>query len=204
LDDDASAPRYIASVRGSGYRFVASVTAEADALTDHAMNVDATPLLDSISELATALLTASDEADAAVVLVRIVDVAGVADGLAVFRNDGKRMQLLASARMSESWMERVAGGIPLDPSFASAHSVLSGETVQIADVRSANHQFSSTADWIGAEGFRACHFVPIGGAGAPWGHLGLVRRTESPLDAVTMSYLRSLCATFALHLADRP
>jgi DNA-binding response OmpR family regulator len=204
LGDDAADPRYVASVRGSGYRFVASVTEEADALTDHAMNVDVTPLLGSIAELAHALVETTDERAAAGELVRLVDAAGVADGLAVFRNEGGRMRLMASSRMSESWMARVADGIPLDSSFASAQSVLSGEVVQFADVRTVKAQFRSTADWIGEEGFRACHFVPIGLEAPPWGHLGLVRRTESPLDAVTMVYLASLCAAFALHLRSRP
>ncbi len=203
LGDEASDPSYIASVRGSGYRFVANVTEEADALTDHAVNADVTPLLGSIAELADALATATDDRAAADTLVRLVDAAGIADGLAVFRIDGKRMRLMAARRMSESWMDKVADGIPLDPSFASAQSVLSGEVVQFADVRAVKKQYRSTVDWIAADGFRACHFVPIAVAGSTWGHLGLVRRTESPLDALTMAYLRSLCSTFALHLAGR-
>lgn len=198
LGDSATSPRYISSVRGSGYRFVANVTEEADALTDHALHVDVTPLLNSTAEFADALASVADETAAAETLVGLLDAAGVADGLAVFRTERKRMRLMASARMSDGWLSRVADGIPLDPSFASAQSVLSGEVVQFADVRAVKQQFRSTVDSISADGFRACHFVPIGGEGAAWGHLGLVRRTESPLDAVTMAYLHSLCATFAL------
>ena len=203
LGDSATSPRYISSIRGSGYRFIANVTEEADALTDHALHADVTPLLNSIVELAEVVVDCADECAAAEVLVGLLDAAGVADGLAVFRNDRNRMRLLAAARMPDTWLDRVAEGIPLDPSFASAQSVLTGEVVQFADVRSVKGQFRSTVDSIAAEGFRACHFVPIEVGGAAWGHLGLVRRTESPLDAVTMAYLRSLCATFALHLGGR-
>ena len=203
LDDSASDPRYISSVRGSGYRFVANVTEEADALTDHALHVDITPLLNSFGELADRLGASTDDRTAAAHLVALLDGAGVADGVAVFRTDHLRMRLLAAARMPDGWLDRVADGVPLDPSFASAQSVLSGEVVQFADVRSVKAKFRSTADSIAADGFRACHFVPIEVDGVVWGHLGLVRRTESPLDAVTMTYLRSLCAVFALHLLGR-
>jgi DNA-binding response OmpR family regulator len=204
LGDSARSPRYISSIRGNGYRFIANVTEEADALTDHALHADVTPLVSSIAEVAEALVSCADDGAAAEVLVGLLDAAGVADGLAVFRSGRTRMHLLAAARMPDAWLERVADGIPLDPSFASAQSVLSGEVVQFADVRAVRGQFRSTADSILAEGFRACHFVPIDVDGRVWGHLGLVRRTESPLDAVTMAYLRSLCAVFALHLTGRP
>ena len=203
LGDSATDPRFIASVRGSGYRFVANVTEEADALTDHAVNVDVTPLLVSLTDLANALSDAPADEDAAAVLVGLVDAAGIADGAAVFRTDRTRMRLMASSRMSDAWLEHVAEGIPLDPSFASAQSVLSGEVVQFSDVRSVQQQFRSTADRIVVEGYRACHFVPIGTGATHWGHLGVVRRTESPLDAVTTAYLRSLCATLALHMSSR-
>ncbi len=203
LDDSASDPRYISSVRGSGYRFLANVTEEADALTEHSLHVDTAPLLNSFGELAARLGVSPDDREAAAHLVALVDAAGVADGLAVFRAERRRMQLLAAARMPDGWLQRVADGVPLDPSFASAQSVLSGEVVQFADVRSVEGKFRSTADSIAGDGFRACHFVPIEVGGVVWGHLGVVRRSESPLDAVTMAYLHSLCAVFGLHLKGR-
>jgi GAF domain-containing protein len=105
--------------------------------------------------------------------------------------------------MPDGWLDAVAGGVPLDPSFASAQSVLTGEVVQFADVQAMKGQFGATARQLAGGGFRACHFVPIARDGATWGHLGLARRSPSPLDAATMAYLRSLCATFLLHLDDR-
>jgi DNA-binding response OmpR family regulator len=203
LGDSAGQPRYIASVRGSGYRFVANVTEVADALTAHAMHVDVTPLLESISELAAALPGCTSDVAAAEAFVGLLDAAGVADGLALFRADGSRMRLLASAGMPATWLGRVADGVPFDASFASAQSMMSGEVVQFADVRAVKGQYRSTVDSIAAEGFRACHFVPIEVAGVAWGHLGLVRRTELPFDAVTIAYVGSSCATFALSLATR-
>jgi DNA-binding response OmpR family regulator len=207
LGDDPRHPEFIAAIRGSGYRFVANVAEVADSLVDHAARVDVTPLLESLTTFAERLANHGDggdgEAAAAGVLVDVLETAGVADGMAVFRNDGTRMRLVAQRQMPDAWLDAVAGGVPFDPSFASAQSVLSGEVVQFADVRAMKGQFGATARQLSGDGFRACHFVPIARAGHTWGHLGLARRSPSPLDTVTMAYLRSLCATFLLHLDDR-
>lgn len=203
LGDDPRRPAFIAAIRSSGYRFVANVTEVADSLVDHAARVDVTPLLDSLTSFADRLVDTNGHRAASDALVEVVDTAGVADGVAVFRNDGARMHLVAQRRMPEGWLSAVADGVPLDPSFASAKSVMTGEVVQFADVRTMKSQFKATARELAGGGFRACHFVPIARDGLVWGHLGLARRAPSPLDAVTMAYLRSLCATFLLHLDDR-
>ncbi len=202
LGDDPRNPTFIASIRGSGYRFVANVTEVADSLVAHAGRVDVTPLLTSISTFADRLARARTDTDAAEVLVDVLDVAAVADGVAVFVNHGARMELVAVRRMPSAWLQAVADGVPLDPSFASAQSVLSGEVVQFSDVRAVKTQFAATARQLAAEGFRACHFVPIARGDDRWGHVGLARRSASPLDGVTMAYLKTLCATFMLHRDD--
>ena len=198
LGDSPESAQFIASVRGTGYRFAANVTEVADSLVDHATRVDVTPLLDSITAFAETVAQLDGELPTAVALIDAIDAAGLAEGLAVFRIDHERMHLVASRHMPESWLERVAPGVPLDPSFASAQSVLSGEVVQFADVRTVGVQFGATARELSGEGFRACHFVPIARNGEVWGNLGLARRSPSPLDPVTMAYLRSLCAAFLL------
>jgi DNA-binding response OmpR family regulator len=202
LGDDPRQPEFIAAIRGRGYRFVANVAEVADSLVDHAARVDVTPLLDSLTTFAERLASTAGEVAAADVLVDVLDTAGVADAMAVFRNVGPMMHLVASRRMPADWLHAVAGGVPLDPSFASAQSVLTGEVVQFADVRAVKGQFAATARQLAGAGFRACHFVPIARGGTAWGHLGLARRSSSPLDSVTMAYLRSLCASFLLHLDD--
>jgi DNA-binding response OmpR family regulator len=203
LGDHAAAPEFIESVRGSGYRFLPNVAEVADSLTDHAARVDVTPLLDSLTSFSMRLASAEGEVPAAEALLDVIELAGVADGAALFRTDGARMYLVAARNMPTGWMQRVADGVPLDPAFASAQSVLSGQVVQFADVRAVKAQFGATSRQLVSEGFRACHFVPIhhGVAthGSTWGHLGLAGRSPTPLDGVTMAYLRSLCAAFILH-----
>ncbi|MDO8365057.1 MAG: winged helix-turn-helix domain-containing protein [Actinomycetota bacterium] len=199
LDDDPRHPQFVASVRGIGYRFVANVTEVADTVAEHPDRVDVTPLLDSISRLAGRLADPAEVLSPAEQLLRIIDGAGLADGVALFRRSGNSMHLVGERRMPAAWLERVAGGVPLDPSFAGAQSMLSNEVVQFADVRAVG-QFKGTAGQLAAEGFRACHFVPIAHGGEVWGHLGIVRRSAQPLDAVAMSYLRALCSLFLLHI----
>jgi len=201
LDDDPREPRFVASVRGIGYRFVANVTEVADAAEHHAERVDVTPLLDAVAVLAESLQHADTVARMGELLLDALERSGHADGMAVFRLDGSTMRLLAARHMSAAWTDRVQHGVPLDPSFASARSVLSGETVQIADVRSTSGHFTATARQLADDDYRACHFVPITCRGEAWGHLGMVRRSCQPLDAVAMSFLRSLCGAFSLGLA---
>lgn len=204
LGDQSRNPLFVASIRGTGYRFVANVAELADSLGDRAERVDVRPLLESLIGFADRLACAESIAAAAEVLADTLDRAAVADGgMAVFRNEGESMRLITSRRVSEEWLASVADGVPLDPSFASAQSVLSGEVVQFADVRSVKARFGSTARRLAGGGFRACHFVPIARGTHTWGHMGLARRSASPLDDVTMAYLRTLCATFLLHLDDR-
>jgi DNA-binding response OmpR family regulator len=203
LADDPRSPTLIASIRGSGYRFVANVAEVADSLVGHAARVDVTPLLESLTTFTEELAHTVGDIAAAELLGDVLDRAGVADGgMAVFRNDGPRMRLVTARRVPDAWLEYVADGVPLDPSFASAQSVLSGEVVQFADVRAVTGRFGSTARQLSGEAMRACHFVPIARAGETWGHLGLARRSPSPLDSVTMAYLRALCAAFLLHLGS--
>jgi two-component system KDP operon response regulator KdpE len=203
LGDDPRKPVFVASIRGRGYRFVANVAEMADSLVDHAARVDVTPLLDSLTAFAAQLAHAEGDGAAADVLVDTLDRAGVADGMAVFRNERERMRLVTARRLPDAWLESVADGVPLDPSYASAHSVLTGEVVQFADVRRLKGRFGATARRLSGEEIRACHFVPIMRDGQTWGHLGLGRDTPSPLDPVTVAYLRALCAAFLLHLDGR-
>ncbi len=203
LGDDPREPTYIASVRGIGYRFVANVTEVADASAQNPDHTDVTPLLQSLATLADELHDTVTVAAAGAHLLSVVEAAGLADGIGLFRSDGTTMRLVGSLNMPEAWVERVAEGVPLDPSFASAHSMMSGQVVQFADVRTVSGSFEGTARQLAADGFRACHFVPIAHGGEAWGHLGLVRRSSQPLDVVAMAYLGALCSVFLLHVQSR-
>jgi DNA-binding response OmpR family regulator len=194
LDDDAKQPRFIASVRGIGYRFVAPVAEVGDEAKGTS---GAAALLGWVEELAVGLAECATVVEAGERLIDALDATGYADATALFRVEGSAMRLVAVRGMSDEWVGRVADGVPIDPSFASAQSVLSGEPVQFGDLEAVRGHFAATATQLLDEGVKAGHFLPVPGAHAVWGSLGLVRRSGQPFDDTAMSFCRALCAVFA-------
>jgi DNA-binding response OmpR family regulator len=199
LGDDHREPRYIASIRGTGYRFVRNVVEMADGPELPADRSGAEPLLHSIEELATELNACGDVGEAGERLLDALDATGYAEGMALFELGGRRMRLVAQRNMPAQWRGAVAGGVPLQPTFASAYCVLSREPVQIGDIRSiAHHHFAATAEHLVEAGYRACVFLPIVCGDRVWGQFGLVRRSAQPFDPAGTAYLRALSSLFAL------
>jgi len=131
-----------------------------------------------------------------------IDATGYADALAVFKVEGAGMRLLADRHMPDEWRRLVSGGVPLQPAFASAHSVMTGQPVQLGDISEMADRFSKTADHLVWAGYHACLFVPIVCGDRVWGHLGLVRRARQSFDRTGTSYLKTACAVFALRVGD--
>lgn len=202
LDDDPRSPRYIAAVRGVGYRFVARVVELGDSAP---APPDVTVLLGWVEELAVALLDCATVVAAAERLLDALDAGGYADALALFQVRKGAMQLVTARGMSPDWLARVGGGVPLDPSFASAQSVLTGQPVQFGDIRTVGGHFRATAAQLLDEGVRAGHFLPVLGPTSVWGSLGLGRRSGQPFDEQAMAFCSALGAVFAAragHLAS--
>ena len=201
LHDDPRAPEFIASVRGTGYRFVRNVTEMGDG-ADGGAHTDVSSLLQSVEDLAVGLHACNEVADAAQCFLDALDATGYADGMAIFRLDATEMHLVASRHMAPEWTASVDGGVPLQPTYASAQSVLIREPVQFGDIREMAKHFSSTAAQLAGAGYRACLFVPVLRGDSVWGHLGLVRRSPQPFDPTGTSYVRAACAVFALGVDD--
>jgi DNA-binding response OmpR family regulator len=200
LGDDFRDPRFIASVRGTGYRFIGNVAEMGDTADPLGERADVTLLLQSVEELAVGLHDYSSIEAATEYFLGVLDGTGYADGMALFRVDGKRMKLLAARNMPSTWMSGVKDGVPLTPAFASAQSVLTREAVQFGDLRQVAKHFSATAHQL--EGYGACLFLPVICGERVWGHLGLARRAREPFDPLGTSYLRAVCAVFALAVDD--
>jgi two-component system KDP operon response regulator KdpE len=199
LEDDSHSPRYIAAVRGVGYRFNADVIEMGDQPTPPSTS-HSNDLLNWVEGLALSLIDRDSVVEAGELLLDSFSASGYAEGMAVFQVDRDMMHLVSVRGMSEAWMKRVAGGIPLDPSFASAQSVLTGEPVQFGDIHAVGGHFRATADQLVNEGVRAGHFFPIPGRHGVWGNLGLVRRSGQPFDESAMAFCRAMCAVFAVHV----
>jgi len=202
LHDDFRNPQFIASVRGTGYRFIRNVAEIGDGADPAVERTDVTLLLRSIEQLAVGLVDCPTVDTAGAVLLDVLDDTGYADGMAVFRLDGNRMQLVGARNMPPTWMASVEDGVPLKPAFASAQSVLTREVVQFGDVRQVARHFSATAQQLGTAGDGACLFLPLLCGDRVWGHLGLVRRARQSFDPTGTAYLRAVCAVFALAVDD--
>jgi DNA-binding winged helix-turn-helix (wHTH) protein len=200
LGDDSHRPRFIESVRGTGYRFVGNVTELGDSPQASDKSSGAVPLLESLERLAVGLLSCTSVAEATDALLEGLDSTGYADAMALFRLDGKLMRMVDQRHCPDTWVERVKVGVPLCHTFASAHSVMTGETVCFGDVSVAGERFSSTAQHLIPVDLHAAIFLPIVRDGSVWGNLGLVRRSRQPFDPTGASYLRAAVATFTLAL----
>jgi two-component system KDP operon response regulator KdpE len=199
LDDDPRLPRYVASVRGVGYRFVGQVAQFGG--TDRVRSPDPAVLLAWVEDLARALVGCTGEDAACDCLLDALVATGIADAAAVFRVDGDRMRLTGARNMSAAWRAAVADGVPLDPSFASARSVLTGHPVGFGDLRAVRGNFRSTADQLLREGVRAGHFLPIDDGRGIWGSLGLARWSEEPFDEVALAFCRTMVSVLGLVVA---
>jgi two-component system KDP operon response regulator KdpE len=200
LEDDPRSPQYIAAVRGVGYRFIADVVEMGDRANPPQPSQTNDPL-NWVEGLALELMGCDSVVGAGELLLDALDASGYAEGMAVFRVDQDVMRLVAVRGMSDTWTERVAGGIPLDPSFASVQSVLTGEPVQFGDIHAVGGHFRATAAQLVDEGVRAGHFFPIEGRHGVWGNLGLVRRSGQPFDEPAMAFCRAMCAVFSARVA---
>lgn len=202
LGDDSHRPRFIESVRGTGYRFVGNVTELGNGPLASEESGGAAPLLESVEGLARGLLACTSVPDATTALLECLDSTGYADAMALFRLDGQVMRMLDHRHCPDTWVERVKAGVPLCHTFASAHSVMTGETVCFGDVSVAGERFTSTAQHLIPVDLHAAIFLPIVRNGSVWGNLGLVRRSRQPFDPIGASYLGSAVATFTLALGQ--
>lgn len=197
LGDDSRSPRYVASVRGAGYRFVGRVDQLGDTV-GRARWSESAILLSWVEELARTLSGCESVEAACDCVLDTLVATGIADAAAVFCVKGSRMRLVGARNMSAAWRAAVAHGVPLDPSFASAQSVLTGHPVGFGDLEAACGTFGSTAEQLIREGVRAGCFLPIEGDRGIWGSLGVARWSDEPFDENALALCRAMVSIFRL------
>jgi two-component system KDP operon response regulator KdpE len=182
LNDTSRQPRFIRSLRGYGYSFVRPVSQLADDFTRIGGNSepDRIDALGNELRLLGRLLVAAPDAElAADLLVKAVVERDVCDAAAVMMRDpGDKLALTAHAGMPDSWVGAVEGGIPLERSFISADTVLSGRPSYFVDVTSAPQRFRSSAKLLKAAEMPVFLSIPLANRKGVWGHIGYSARAD--------------------------
>ncbi len=198
LGENASAPRFIKSVRGHGYMFAPSVIEAADSESD---TVDGElPMMQRLAAKCTELATATDIAGAASRIAESLVVEGTVDAVGMHLSDGEVLRLVGQFGHSTEW-EQVARELALvDERYASIQSVRRAQPVQL--LRSRSHTFPGTNAAV-SDGPGTFLFVPISHAGETIGSLGVVRRFDEPFGPLTISYLQAVAALCGACLGPR-
>jgi DNA-binding response OmpR family regulator len=200
LGDDARHPRYIGSVRGSGYTFLPPVLEQGEE-RDPGEQTGEQGLFDSLSLLANQLLGCGDAAAAADVIVRSLVGSGAADGAALLRISDGRLKVVSDAGFSDAWEEAMGAGLPLDSAYASVHAAVTGEPAQFTRGGGAAMRHAGTFKLLVGEHFDVGVFLPIHDRQRCWGSLGALRRSTAQFGPVTLAYFRAVLAVFEANLA---
>jgi DNA-binding response OmpR family regulator len=203
LGDDARCPRYIASVRGSGYAFLPPVLEQGEERGPGEQTGEQ-GLFDSLSLLATQLVGCADVAAAADAIVRSLVGSGAADGAALLRISDGRLNVLSEAGFSDAWEEAMVAGLPLDSAYASVHAAVTGEPAQFTRGSGGAMRHAGTFKLLVGEHFDVGVFLPIHDRGRCWGSVGALRRSTAQFGSVTLAYFRAALAVFEANLGRFP
>lgn len=205
LGDDARKPRFLASLRGAGYRFlepVAEIGDGKEAGEEDRENVlsarldslyailDAVGSVRSVAELgerATAAMVASSACDAA--------------SLFRYERDQSRATLVATDGTSGRWKEAMRDGHSLCGDFVGGEAGERGKEVQVADIRRSAKRFPGSAALLSADRLRSCLVMPLRVNGEIWGDIGYVKRQPRAFTPEQATYLRSVSSVIEMKLA---
>lgn len=208
LGDPSGQPRWIASVRGVGYRFLPTVTEVGDNRHEDRMRASLARLTaqaDAFGALADALLAAGSVEAVADTTVNWAVTRGLADASTVFRLEGSpstqaRGVLVASAGMSARWRQTIASGHPVSNAFIGSYVYRSGQTVQLSDMSNLSGRFPVTARMSTAEDLHACVLFPLHAGGRIWGDLAFLSRSSKAFSPALAAFFRTVAAMVSLAL----
>jgi len=196
LGDDARKPRYIGSVRGSGYTFLAPVLEQGEESPAKMVSGEE-GLLDSIAHLAEQMVSCRDVSEGAELVVRSLVSSGAADAVGLLRIEDDRLRVICEMGFSEAWERAMKAGLPLDTAYASVHAAVTGEATQFTRAGLTGVKHAATFKLLVGEEFDVGVFLPIYDRGAGWGSMGAVRRSTAQFGALTISYFKSVLAIYS-------
>ncbi|WP_395106265.1 winged helix-turn-helix domain-containing protein [Actinomadura sp. SCN-SB] len=190
-------PRFIRSLRGTGYCFVQPVSefaADHDPVHGDRGRDGADPLLEGeLRKLRNALLGAGDRNRACAALVEIAVSEGLCDAAAVFarRAGSDALHLVAQQGMPAEWQRAVASGIPLAKRFVASDTVSSNQLRAYVDIGKAAGRYGPTARLLADAKLPVLLSVPLVDHYGTWGQLGFARRSDSAFTAAPRMVLEA-------------
>lgn len=205
LGDDARDPRFIGSLRGSGYQFLAPVAELCDERED-AAPADST-LHSRLTGLYEILEARPDDVETlAAAATRAIVESNQCDAASVFRYEraARRSTLVASTGTSAMWDAAMRRGHAVSGRFAGSAANTEGNVVQIADMARAAKRFPASATLWSADRLRSCLIVPLIIDGEVWGDIGFAKRQPRAFTPQETDYLRSITELLALKIPAVP
>jgi DNA-binding response OmpR family regulator len=204
LGDDVQAPRFVLSVRGSGYRFGGQVTELGAREEEHQASESGSDLLlaERLARRCEELASAPDARSAAELVTRSLVNEGTVDAVGLHLLDGDRLQLVAHHGFSAAWQEAARELRQVDSGFAAVSTLSAEEPLQLRRF-SPRSGYARTAELARVELPGTYLFVPLRSGSRVVGTMGLHRHSAEPFGPLSITYLKAVGALCGVCLSAR-
>ncbi|GAB3168526.1 winged helix-turn-helix domain-containing protein [Streptomyces incanus] len=204
LGDTVHEPRFVLSVRGSGYRFGGQVTEVGAREEERRTSETGSDLLlaERLARRCEELASAPDARSAASLVARSLVQEGTVDAVGLHLLDGDRLQLVAHHGFSAAWQEAAQELRLADSGFAAVRTLTAEEPVQLRRF-STKAGYARTAALAHVELPGTYLFVPLRSGSSVVGAMGLHRHSSEPFGPLSITYLKAVAALCGVCLSAR-
>lgn len=204
LGDDVHAPRFVLSVRGSGYRFSGQVTEVGAREEGHQASDTGSDLLlaERLARRCEELASAPDARSAAELVTRSLVNEGTVDAVGLHLLDGDRLRLIAHHGFSAAWQQAARELRLADSGFAAVGTLSAEEPLQLRRFPPTSG-YTRTAELARVELPGTYLFVPFRSGSRVVGTMGLHRHSAEPFGPLSISYLKAVGALCGVCLGAR-
>ncbi|MFB7560185.1 winged helix-turn-helix domain-containing protein [Streptomyces brevispora] len=204
LGDTVHEPRFVLSVRGSGYRFGGQVTEVGAREEERRTSETGSDLLlaERLARRCEELASAPDARSAASLVARSLVQEGTVDAIGLHLLDGDRLQLVAHHGFSAAWQEAAQELRLADSGFAAVRTLTAEEPVQLRRF-STKAGYARTAALAHVELPGTYLFVPLRSGSSVVGAMGLHRHSSEPFGPLSITYLKAVAALCGVCLSAR-